>query len=376
MNHVHKHTGLRSRARALALLAVLVGACSSADNLTNTDSVENVLAGDVAAADSLATDSTTTDSLTVVDSLAVDSLALDSAAVELTPSALLAEAALNARSGIAFGPEGLWADYTKLKPATIPFSASTNYTDAHGIVKQINAARAMRHRLILNMTGGSHARYKSRGKFDFGKWKAVMNKYNTREIKAAVARGVADGTVIMNTVMDEPSVKSWGGVMTKPLLDQMARYVKGMFPTLPAGVAVRHDWRPQERFRVMDAYISQYSSYRGSAASFRDNGLAEARKQGMKMVFALNLLDGGSHTWKYKWSCPAGTTGGRGTYAPACRMTAPQVRDWGRTLGTAGCGLIVWKYDRAFMSKAANTQALRDVAATLAKTPGRSCRRG
>ena len=383
MNHVPKHTGLRSRARALALLAVLVGACSSADNLTNSDSTEstlNGLAADVAAADSLGSDSTTTDSIAIVDSLAVDSLALDSAAVEalaqLTPSALLAEAALNARSGMAFGPEGLWADYTRLKPVGVSFSASTNYTDAHGIVKQINAARAMRHRLILNMTGGSHARYKSRGKFDFGKWKAVMNKYNTREIKAAVARGVADGTVIMNTVMDEPSVKSWGGVMTKPLLDQMARYVKGMFPTLPAGVALRHDWRPQERFRVMDAYISQYSWYRGSAASFRDKALAEGRKQGMKMVFALNLLDGGAHNWKSKWSCPAGTTGGRGTYAPACRMTAPQVRDWGRTLGTAGCGLIVWKYDRAFMSKAANTQALRDVAATLAKTPGRSCRRG
>ena len=379
MNHVHKHTGLRSRARALAILAVLVGACSSADNLTNTDSVENVLAGDVVAADSLATDSTTTDSLTVVDSLAVDSLALDSAEVDplaqLTPLEAVAEANFHARNSMAFGPEALWAGSTGLKSRAIPFTASTNYTDPRGIIKQISVARAMGQRLTLNMTGGGHHRYKSNGRFDLRKWKAQMNKFNTREIKAAVARGVADGTVMMNTVMDEPNVPSWGGVMTKPLLDQMAKYVKGMFPTLPVSVALRYDWRPHERFRVMDAYISQYSWYRGSAASFRDKGLAEARKQGMKMVFAMNLLNGGVHNFARK-TCPVPLTGGKGTYSPACRMTASQVRDWGRLLGTAGCGLILWRYDNAFMAKSANVQAMRDVAATLARTPSRSCRRG
>jgi hypothetical protein len=94
----------------------------------------------------------------------------------------------------------------------------------------------------------------------------------------------------------------------------------------------------------------------------------------MQVIFALNILDGGIVNWKSK-ACPIGVTGGRGTYSPACRMTARQVRDWGRTLGPAGCGLIMWRYDRPFLSKAANVQALRDVASTLANTPGRSCRR-
>jgi hypothetical protein len=355
MTHVNPHAGRRRRLRALALLVFLVGACNEADNLTSSSSPEVTL--DSVASDSLA-----------MDSVAVDSLS------QLTPSALLSEAAMYARKGVAFGPEGLWADYTSLKSRVIPFSASTNFTDAHGLVKQINAARGMGHRLILNMTGGNHNRYKTNGKFDFRKWKSVMNTYNRRDIKAAVARGVADGTIMLNTVMDEPSVKSWGGVMTKPLLDQMARYVKAMFPSLPVGVALRFDWRTQERFKVMDAYISQYGWVKGTATSFRDRGLAEARKQGMKMVFALNLLDGGTLNWK-RWSCPIGPTGGRGTYAPACRMSASQVRVWGRALGTAGCGLILWRYDRAFMSKSANVQALRDVGGTLARTPGRSCRR-
>ena len=386
MNHVHRHTGFRSRARALALLAVLVGACSSADNLTNssvTESTLNGVATDTAALDSVATDSMTVDSLAldslVLDSLALDSLASDSNAIDalaqLTPSAVMAEAAMNFRRGTAFGPSGLWSGYTSVHKVPVQFSASTNFTDASGIVKQINTARAMGHRLVLNMTGGRHERYKTRGRFDFSKWKARMNTYNRREIKAAVARGVADGTIIMNSMMDEPNVKSWGGVMTKPLLDKMARYVKAIFPTLPVAVALRWDWRQHEKFRVVDAYLTQYGWNKGPINQWRANAQAQARSQGMKVMFAMNILDGGQLNYK-SWTCPAGKTGGRGTYRPTCRMTAGQVREWGRLLGTSGCGLIMWKYDRAFMSKAANLSAFRDVASTLAKTPGRSCRRG
>jgi hypothetical protein len=349
----------RLRASLLAV-AVLVGACDSAGNLV-TDPTSPTTLADVA------------DSAALTDSLANDSLALG-AVTQMSPAAVLAEAALYARSGMPFGPEGLWASYTTLKSSAVRFSASTNHTDALGIVRQINAARAMGQRLVLNMTGGGHARYKTNGRFSLAKWKAVMNTFNKRDIKAAVARGVADGTVILNSVMDEPNVPDWGGVMTKPLLDQMARYVKAMFPTLPVGVALRIDWRQQEKFRVMDAYITQYSAWKGAPSDFRNKVLTNARSQGMQVVFALNVLDGGIVNWKTK-ACPTPLTGGRGTYSPACRMSASQVRDWGRVLGPAGCGLIVWKFDRTFMSKAANIQAFRDVASTLGRTPGRSCRR-
>jgi hypothetical protein len=367
MTHVNTNTGLRHRFRALALLVLLVGACNEADDLTSNSTPE-------AALDSVASDSTAADSL-ALDSLALDSLAIDSLS-QLTPAAVMSEAATFARKGMAFGPEGLWAGYTALRTKVIPFSASSNYTDAHGIIKQIAAARSMGQRLILNMTGGGHKRYKTNGRFDLRKWKAVMNTYNKRDIKAAVARGVSDGTIILNIVQDEPNVKSWGGVMTKPLLDQMARYVKAMFPTLPTGVLLRTDWRTNERFKVMDAYVAQYSWHRGTPAEFRNHALSEARKQGgMKVMFALNIIDGGPLNWK-RWSCPTSNTGGRGSYSPACRMTGSQVKEWGRVLGTAGCGLSLWRYDKAFMSKSSNVSALRDLAGFMARTPGRSCRRG
>lgn len=68
-------------------------------------------------------------------------------------------------------------------------------------------------------------------------------------------------------------------------------------------------------------------------------------------------------------------TGGFGTKIPNCRMTPDQVRDWGRILGVAGCAMSMWRYDQTFFAKSENQQAFNDVAATLAATPGRPCRR-
>ena len=355
MTYLYTQAGRRFRLGAFALLAVLVGACNGADDLTSSNSPEVATDGpasDPAAADSLAAD-------TLTDG-------------QLTPAALSAETALYATSGMAFGPEGLWASYTSLKTNSLPFNGSSNFTSASGIIQQINAARNMRHRLVLNMTGGSHSRYKTYGKFDLSKWKAVMNTYNRSDIKAAVARGVSDGTIIMNSVMDEPNVKDWGGVVTKSMLDGMARYVKNIFPSLVVGVQLRWDWRTTEKFRVMDAYITSYKAAKGTPSQFRTWALNNAKAQGMKVMFALNVLDGG-----YQGStCPLSSTGGRGTYYPNCRMSASQVRTWGRYLGPAGCAaLTMWQYDRDFMTKSANVSAFRDVAYTLRGTPARSCRR-
>jgi hypothetical protein len=99
----------------------------------------------------------------------------------------------------------------------------------------------------------------------------------------------------------------------------------------------------------------------------------------MKVAFSLNILDGGIHNWTTKtcptWGGPTVATGGRGTHSIACRMTANQVRDWGTALGQAGCALLMWKYDAAFMSNWSNQQAFRDVKARLAASPTPTCRR-
>jgi hypothetical protein len=276
-------------------------------------------------------------------------------------------------SGLPFGPENLWRDSARIRWGPAPFTASFNYNDPGWLVKEIKLARSLNFRLLLNLTGGHHSRYKTDGKFDLAKWKARMDQYNTPEIKAAVARGVADGTIIMNSVMDEPNVPDWGGVMTKPLLDQMATYVKNMFPTLPVGVALRHDWRTEERFRVMDAFVTGYSWYKGSITAYRDAALAIAKRDGMAVAFSLIATNGGIHSWK-TGACPIPLTGGHGSYKPACRMTPDQIREWGTILGTAGCGLFMYRWETP-LAEPAYVQVFKDLADKLAKSPARPCRR-
>jgi hypothetical protein len=94
------------------------------------------------------------------------------------------------------------------------------------------------------------------------------------------------------------------------------------------------------------------------------------------VAFSLNILDGGELAPKDgSWTCPSGTSAGRGTYEPACRMTATQIRDWGKLLGPSGCALMMWRYDQTAMDRPDNQKAMADVAAALAKAPRRPCTR-
>jgi hypothetical protein len=56
-------------------------------------------------------------------------------------------------------------------------------------------------------------------------------------------------------------------------------------------------------------------------------------------------------------------------------MTPEQVREFGRVLGPAGCALMMWRYDSAFMANADNVLAFRDIASLLASLPRKSCKR-
>jgi hypothetical protein len=186
-------------------------------------------------------------------------------------------------------------------------------------------------------------------------------------------------------VMDEPHVYGLGdgntcgpqGTMTKARVDSLCVYVKRIFPTLPVGVSHGHDaFEPTKSYRTCEFIIDQYSWRKGPVTEFRDKALAMAERDGMSIVFSLNIINGGIQAARDgNWNCSLSTTGGRGTYNPNCRMTPQQVRDWGILLGSAGCALNMWRYDSAFMSDPENQQAFRDVAQRLAGLPAKRCSR-
>jgi hypothetical protein len=264
-------------------------------------------------------------------------------------------------------------------PANSPFTMTEEQTSASTIVARIAQVRSQGRKILVALTGGSHSHYITDGKFDHSKWLAKMETYRTPAIQAAIAAGVADGTILGADIVDEPNHHSWGGVFTKELVDEMAAHVKAMFPTLPVGYGIGpqgYRWRPTERYRVLDFIYNQYNWWisNGDVVSWRESVLAQAKLDGVAVLFGLNVLDGGIHSYATK-DCPIPETGGFGTYAPACRMTPDQIRNWGRALAPYACGFQFWRYNSEFFALPENQQAFKDVAAALAKTPTRPCRR-
>jgi hypothetical protein len=255
--------------------------------------------------------------------------------------------------------------------------------NASGIVSRIATARTNKYKLMLALTGGSHDNYMTNGVFDRAKWEAKLATYNTATIRNAVAQGVADGTIIGNSVMDEPNVcadpgsggNTWGpcGTMSKARVDSLCADVKQVFPTLPVGVAHRHDkFEPTKSYRICDFIIDSYGSGSGSVTAFRDAGLALAQRDRHAVIFSLGILDGGTADLTGTWDCAG--TGGMGTFGRHCRMTATQVRDYGLILGPVGCaGLLMWRYDADFMASPDNQLAFKEVASRLASLPAKAC---
>ncbi|MFL5404172.1 MAG: hypothetical protein ACJ8BF_15320 [Gemmatimonadales bacterium] len=289
-------------------------------------------------------------------------------------------------SGIGYGPFAAWDGIT-LKPYTEGFSLSFASVSPDVLLDRITIARAKRLKMLITMTGGHLPYLTDFGdgdglKFDRVKWDAAMDQFNTPAIKTAVAEAVADGTIVGNSVMDEPHVhgigdgNTWGpsGTMTKARVDSLCAYVRNIFPTLPVGVSHQHGvFEPAKSYKVCEFLIDQYSYRSGDVTQFRDDALAMGQRDRLGIVFSMNILNGGIQD--PTGICPQPLTGGLGTQGINCRMTSQQVRDWGILLGSAGCALIMWRYDSAFMVDPGNQQAFADVGNRLASLPPKSCQR-
>jgi hypothetical protein len=282
--------------------------------------------------------------------------------------------------GIPYGPFGLWKMNT-LQWGPKPFTASHNFINADTLVLQINAARNKGQRLIVAMAGGPSSRYTTAGQFDMAKWKSVMNTYNKSSLKTAVAAAVTDGTIIGDMLIDEPETKQWGTAINKATIDQMAAYVRTIFPTLPVGVnhgATGYKWRPTERYTKVDYVVYQYVHWitQGNITTWRDGALAQAKLDGVTPAFSLNILNGGKQDkGDGLYDCVGTGMGGLGTHYPLCSMTPDQVRSWGKALAPLGCAMLLWRFDKAYITRAANLSALTDIGTLAASKPRRSCRR-
>jgi hypothetical protein len=294
-----------------------------------------------------------------------------------------------AGTGLPFGPYRLLT-YTT---TTTPFTLSAGFNSPSTIVTQINDARTRGVSIMLAMTGGPHSA-KNYGcclsvingvlQFDHAKWSATQATFNTATIRDAIAKGVADGTIIGATVMDEPHVvgagdgNTWGprGTMTKARVDSLCREVKQFFPTLPVGVEHQHQlFEPTKSYQTCDFIVDQYNAWMGPITTWRDAGLAMAARDHHAILFSLNVLDGGVQDKDGTYDCTGAGQAGKGTYAPNCRMTATQLHDWGLAVGPSGCGLLMWQYDGLYATNYDNQRSFKDIAAAMGSAARKACRK-
>ena len=291
--------------------------------------------------------------------------------------------------GLPFGPFGAWDGASQLYPNTAVFTSSHGAYTAGNLLDRIAVARAKGLRLMLAMTGGARSQYLTDGVFDLAKWRAKLQTYNTAAIRSEMAKAVADGVIVGNSVMDEPfntggpgnEANSWGppGTMTKARVDQMCREVKAIFPTLPVGVF--HDakaFEPSKSYAACEFIMAQYRYGKGALTTWRAEQLALCTRDHHGCLFSINVLDGGQrdNDGDSAWECPVPATGGQGSYPPNCAMTPAQVEESSRYLFAESCGAgVYWRYSETYMAKPANQTAFRTVATFVAGLPWRPCRR-
>lgn len=327
------------------------------------------------------------DSVQIPDSAGVPMDPADTGSMET--SSLLQRSTLGAFTrtaavyqGIAFGPAQLMAG-TSFEFGPAPFTGTLEGVSPSSVASQVAKARASGVRLILNLTSGPHSDYLSGGKFDHAKWLTRLRLYNTTSARAAIAQGIADGTVLGFLMVDEPEHISWGGVFDKPLLDQMDQESKALFPTLPTGIQHgpgAYKWMKDQQFHSMDWVLYAYKwnvQIRNKYGPGDVNGwlgqvLAQNALDGTTAVFSLNHLDGGVQDKTGAWDCPWTA---KGTYAPNCVMSPQQVREYGSALIPFAAYFGSWRYDWAWFRSSANIDAYRSLAPLAASQPLRTLRR-
>jgi hypothetical protein len=244
-------------------------------------------------------------------------------------------------ASLPFGPY----DISKVPLA---FDAGHTYADPQGLVALLDNARAKEQRLFLALTGGAHCTYTapkdnplgagcdSNGRqiagtvFSLAKWKIGTKRYDTPVLKEALRKGVEDGTIQGYNMIDEPPHPTWGGVITKATVDEMATYCKSLFPFLPCGAAVTHKWRQWETFRVLDFMISQNWLETQTPVQFRDSAVAVAKRNNVALALSVNIYGG-------PLVLPCEQNGNQ------CVLTASQLRSWLTAfMDVPTCGVLLW----------------------------------
>jgi hypothetical protein len=276
--------------------------------------------------------------------------AADSTAIlAATPAMLTSSSA----SGIPFGDFHL--PTTKFRA---PYSGALLALFTSGASSTLSTARSAGMRVVISVAGNRSNYTNSDRTFNMSKWKSRVYAWRSFPF----ASYVSSGTVIGHYLVDEPTCTTcWGGrAITTAQIEEMARYSKSLWPSMPTTVRASPIRLPLITYRYLDFAWSQWegpyhgTSFRLTPSQFRDKEVAAAQKRRLGLVFGLNYINGGD-----------GSSGILGTYANArlvkrFQMSASEVKKVGGVLAASSyaCGVVSWQYDTRFLSRTGMTTAM------------------
>lgn len=269
--------------------------------------------------------------------------------------------------GIAFGP---WV-YTKgssslsrVPPVGLNPAFTGLITDAHRpiVMQKLEEARRTNGRVLLNFSGNA-GKFTDQNGFNLERWKQFVDEYRGLDFSPYIA----DGTLMGNFIMDEPSDPSnWNGhVVTPATVDEMARYSKEIWPDLPAIIRAWPDYMKGYNFRYLDAIWAQYHARFGDIDAFIEDNVRLAKQSGLALVTGLNAVAGGTDPSM------------KGYHNDRLAMTAAQVRQWGNKLLDEPyfCAFFMFRFYPDYFGRPDIQAEMNELSQRASNRPVKECRR-
>jgi len=262
------------------------------------------------------------------------------------------------RGGIPFGVFHLPKDeYGTVYNGSMG-SISPNY-----LLSYLEAARRSGTKLILSFSGGQSNFQNADGSFSMSKWKERVNRYRSIDFSSYIK----DGTIIGHYLVDEPHDKSnWGGTTISPAtLDEMARYSKQLWPTIPTVARTWPAYLKGSTYRHLDGAWAQYHERFGSVETWISNNVRDAKASGLALVVGLNQLAGGTSS-----------SGLSGYYDNGYSMSARELETWGGALlnDPYACAFLSWRHDPDYMARSDIKAAMVRLSEKARNHTSKSCR--
>jgi hypothetical protein len=227
----------------------------------------------------------------------------------------------------------------------------------------LEVARRDNARIMISLTGNEQQIRDSKG-FSMSLWKQRVDRFRGVDFSSYIE----DGTLMGHFIMDEPSdAHNWNGKQVTPAeIEEMARYSKEIWPTLPTIIRAWPAYLKGHSYKYLDATWAQYHQRFGSLAEFIASNVRDSRELGLALVGGLNLLNGGTSSSGIPGSGPK-------RYA----MGASEIRTWGTAFldDPYFCAFMMWQYDPDYLAREDIKAALSDLSQKAARHPEEKCRR-